>query len=84
MNTITREDFISCILEGRNSSWDKIIRAYCQEFDKKKEDIDKLLSALIFIPITLHECYDISRDYFFVKFNIIILKDKNGIIKAIY
>lgn len=84
MNTITKEEFILLVKEGKRASWDKVIRAYCLEFDKKEEDIDKLLSILTLIPILEHECYDTAIDYFFTKFETIILKDKNGIIKEIY
>ena len=84
MSTITKEDFISCVLKGKRSSWDKIIKAYCQEFDKKEENIDKLLSVLALTPVLMYECYNIALDYFFIKFEVSILKDKNGIIKAIY
>ena len=84
MSTITRKEFISYVKEGRNKSWHKIIRAYCEEFDKNEEDINKLLTILPLIPTLIYEFYDIAREYFFIKFKIITLKSKNGIIIDIY
>ena len=84
MNTITKEEFIACTLDERHNSWDKIIKAYCLEFDKKEEDIDKLLSILPLVPTLLYKCYDTSIDYFLVKFGVSILRNKDGTINNIF
>ena len=84
MSIITKEEFISYVKEGKNKSWDKIIRAYCEEFDKEEKDIDNLLSVLPLVPLLLYQYYDIAQDYFFTKFEVIILVDKDKNIKDIY
>lgn len=84
MSTITKEEFISYIKNKEGISWDKIVKAYCQEFNKREEDIDKLLLVLSLNSILRHECLDIAMEYFFDKLEVITLKDKKGILKDIY
>lgn len=77
MSTITKDSAIKAALSGIQS-WQYIITSYCREFDKKDEDIKKLLMFLLIDGPLMVEYYNIALDYFLEKFNITLVHDNTG------
>jgi len=76
-----KEEFIKL---SQNADIGTIIYNYCIEKGKSKEDSEKFVEALSLNPLYIFPCLRIASDYFYSKFNIINLLDKNGkIIKTI-
>jgi hypothetical protein len=81
MNTMDKEEFLKAT---KNAEFGIIIYNYCIEKGKSKEDSEKFVEALSLNPLYIFPCLSIASDYFYSKFNIIDLLDKNGkIIKTI-
>jgi hypothetical protein len=76
-----KEEFIKLL---ENADVGTIIYNYCIEKGKSKEDSEKFIRALSINPFYSLPCFNIASDYFYSKFNIINILDKNGkIIKTI-
>lgn len=81
MNTMDKEEFLKAT---KNAEFGIIIYNYCIEKGKSKEDSEKFVEVLNLYPIYIFQYLSIASDYFYSKFNIIPLLDKNGkIIKTI-
>lgn len=76
-----KEEFLRAT---KNAEFGIIIYNYCIEKGKSKEDSEKFVEALVLNPLYIFPCLNVASDYFYSKFNIIHLLDKNGkIIKTI-
>lgn len=81
MNTMDKEEFLKLL---ENSDIGTIIYNYCIDKGKSKEDSEKFIKALSVNPLYIILCLNVASDYFYSKFNIIHLLDKNGkVIKTI-
>lgn len=76
-----KEEFIKLL---ENSDIGTIIYNYCIDKGKSKEDSEKFVEVLVLNPLYIFPCLEVASDYFYSKFNIIRLLDKDGkIIKTI-
>ena len=76
-----KEEFVKLL---ENNEIGTIIYNYYIEKGKSKEDSENFIRALSINPFYSLPCFKIASDYFYSKFNIIHLLDKNGkIIKTI-
>lgn len=81
MNIMDRKKFIKLL---ENNEAGTIIYNYCIEKGKSKKDSAEFIERLVLNPLYIIICLEVASDYFYSKFNIIHLLDKNGkIIKII-
>lgn len=82
MNTITKEDIIEATVDY--NIYPDIIINYCLEHNKEVQLTNKFIIVLLSNPVLLDKCYNIALNYYQEKYNITMVKDKQGIIILAY
>lgn len=80
MNTMDREAIIALIMGGPDNAG--LLFEYCIEMGKEETKTFKFLTMLVMTPY-YKRCFNYALDYYQRKFNICILRSKDGrIVKA--